>query len=91
MTSASARLLEKAIPGPAHILYNQTHREIQNSLAKFIDTSVNPHVDTWEEQRSFPMHSLFKQLASFGIFGANKPATIFLHKNMLTLKTNQSK
>uniref|UniRef100_A0A0N5AUP7 Acyl-CoA dehydrogenase 6 n=1 Tax=Syphacia muris TaxID=451379 RepID=A0A0N5AUP7_9BILA len=56
-----------------HILYNSKHFEFCRSLARLIEREINPYVDEWERQRSFPAHKLFKKLGALGVFGVNKP------------------
>jgi citronellyl-CoA dehydrogenase len=49
------------------------HREIQNTLKRFIDEEINPHVDEWEEAEIFPAHQVFKKLGNLGLLGLTKP------------------
>jgi len=53
--------------------YTHEHLEIQNSLKRFIDAEINPHVDEWEEAEIFPAHELFKKLGNLGLLGLTKP------------------
>jgi len=47
---------------------------LRRSLRTFIDREINPFVDQWEEQESFPGHELFKKLGAEGFLGITKPA-----------------
>ncbi|NMM81563.1 acyl-CoA dehydrogenase [Acidovorax sp. SRB_14] len=49
------------------------HREIQNTLQRFIAQEINPHVDAWEAAEIFPAHAVFKQLGDLGLLGLCKP------------------
>lgn len=49
------------------------HREIQNTLKRFIEQEINPHVDAWEEAEMFPAHEVFKKLGNLGLLGLCKP------------------
>jgi citronellyl-CoA dehydrogenase len=49
------------------------HIELQNSLEKFVDTEINPHIDAWEEAEMFPAHELFKKMGDLGYLGIGKP------------------
>ena len=53
--------------------YTHEHLEIQNTLKRFIDAEINPHVDEWEEAEIFPAHALFKKLGNLGLLGLTKP------------------
>lgn len=49
------------------------HRQIQDTLRRFIDEEINPHVDEWEEAEAFPAHAVFKGLGRLGLLGLTKP------------------
>lgn len=42
-------------------------------LLQIIDQEINPHVDQWEAEGTFPAHKIFKILGSAGFLGVNKP------------------
>jgi citronellyl-CoA dehydrogenase len=53
--------------------YTHEHLEIQNTLKRFIDAEINPHVDEWEAAEIFPAHEVFKKLGNLGLLGLTKP------------------
>jgi citronellyl-CoA dehydrogenase len=53
--------------------YNHEHREIQNTLKRFIEAEINPHVDEWEAAEIFPAHEVFKKMGNLGLLGLTKP------------------
>ncbi|MDD0839960.1 acyl-CoA dehydrogenase family protein [Curvibacter sp. HBC61] len=53
--------------------FTHEHREIQNTLKRFIDAEINPHVDEWEEAEMFPAHEVFKKMGQLGLLGLTKP------------------
>ncbi|WP_144730664.1 acyl-CoA dehydrogenase family protein [Extensimonas perlucida] len=53
--------------------YTHEHREIQQTLKRFIDDEINPHVDEWEDAEIFPAHEVFKKLGNLGLLGLTKP------------------
>ena len=53
--------------------WSHEHREIQNTLKRFIDEQINPHVNEWEEAQIFPAHEVFKGLGNLGLLGLTKP------------------
>ena len=42
--------------------YSHEHLEIQNTLRRFIQDEINPHVDEWEAAEMFPAHAVFLSL-----------------------------
>ena len=55
------------------MLLTDEHRQLKDTVHKFIDREINPYVDTWEEEGMFPAHELFKKLGDQGLLGVNKP------------------
>lgn len=55
------------------MMFTPEHQLIRESLRQWIDEAVNPHVATWEEERSFPAHQVFKSLGEAGFLGVTKP------------------
>jgi len=53
--------------------FTTEHEELRRTVAKFIDTEINPHVDQWEEAGIFPAHELFGKMGKLGLLGINKP------------------
>ena len=49
------------------------HTALRDTLNRFIDTEVNPHVDVWERDEIFPAHQVFKRLGELGMLGLTKP------------------
>ncbi|MFZ9626977.1 MAG: acyl-CoA dehydrogenase family protein, partial [Burkholderiaceae bacterium] len=47
-------------------LYTDQHRQIQDSLRKFIEAEINPHVDQWEAEGIFPARELFRKMGRLG-------------------------
>ncbi len=55
------------------MLFTPEHQLIRESLRQWIEETINPHVDEWEEERSFPAHEVFKSLGEAGFLGVTKP------------------
>lgn len=49
------------------------HATLRDTLKRFIDKEVNPHVDEWERAEVFPAHQVFKRLGELGMLGLTKP------------------
>ena len=53
--------------------FTEEHEQLRDSMRKFIDREINPHVDAWEKEEIFPAHDLFKKLGDQGFLGISKP------------------
>ena len=49
------------------------HRQIADTVERFIVNEVNPHVAAWEAAGEFPSHQVFKQLGKLGLLGLKYP------------------
>ncbi|GAB4516496.1 MAG: acyl-CoA dehydrogenase family protein [Amphiplicatus sp.] len=49
------------------------HEQLRDTLKRFIEAQINPHVDEWEEAEIFPAHEVFKGLGDLGLLGVTKP------------------
>jgi len=47
----------------------EEHRQLGQTVARFIETEVNPHVDEWEKAEQFPAHEVFGKLGKLGLLG----------------------
>ena len=53
--------------------FTDQHRAIRDTIARFIDTEINPHAEEWEREGIFPAHALFAKLGALGLLGIAKP------------------
>ena len=44
------------------MLYTEDHRNIMDSIRRFVSAEIDPHVDEWEAAEIFPAHELFKKM-----------------------------
>lgn len=51
------------------MLFTPEHEELRRTVAKFVETEINPYVDDWEAAEEFPSHAVFKRLGDLGILG----------------------
>jgi citronellyl-CoA dehydrogenase len=56
------------------MLYTDTHRQLMESVRRFIAAEIAPHADAWEAAEAFPAHELFRKLGQAGFLGITKPA-----------------
>ena len=53
--------------------YTPEHLALHDTLKKFIDAEINPHVDEWEKAEIFPAHEVFRKMGKLGLLGVHKP------------------
>jgi citronellyl-CoA dehydrogenase len=53
--------------------FTAEHRQLDETVTRFIDKEVNPFVDDWEKAEQFPSHELFKKLGGLGLLGLKYP------------------
>jgi citronellyl-CoA dehydrogenase len=55
------------------MIYSTEHEKLMQTVRRFVDDEINPHVDAWEEAEAFPAHALFKKLGALGLLGITMP------------------
>ena len=53
--------------------FSTEHRQLADTVEKFIEKEINPHVPAWEKAEAFPSHELFKKLGNLGLLGLKYP------------------
>jgi len=53
--------------------WTQEHEMFRQSLRRFVEREIDPHVETWEAQKCYPGKSLFPKLAELGALGISYP------------------
>ncbi len=54
--------------------FTTEHRQLADTVSRFVREQLNPHVAKWEEAEQFPSHEVFKQLGDLGLLGLKYPA-----------------
>jgi citronellyl-CoA dehydrogenase len=54
------------------MMFTEEHAQLRESVRRFIDKEINPHVDAWEEAGGFPAHELFGKMGALGFLGVTK-------------------
>ncbi|HVW69920.1 MAG TPA: acyl-CoA dehydrogenase family protein [Steroidobacteraceae bacterium] len=49
------------------------HEDLRQSITRFIEAEINPHVEEWEDAGIFPARELFSRMATLGLLGITKP------------------
>ena len=53
--------------------FTAEHKALDETVTRFIEREVNPHVPAWEKAEEFPSHELFKKLGDLGLLGLKYP------------------
>jgi citronellyl-CoA dehydrogenase len=53
--------------------FTQEHRQIEDTVIKFVEREINPFVAEWEKAEQFPSHEVFKKLGNLGLLGLKYP------------------
>ncbi|PPA01934.1 acyl-CoA dehydrogenase [Pseudomonas sp. MWU12-2312b] len=48
---------------------SQEHTQLSETVIKFVQQEINPHVAEWEAQESYPAHEVFKKMGNLGLLG----------------------
>jgi citronellyl-CoA dehydrogenase len=54
-------------------MYTEEHLALQQTVRKFMQTEVNPHMDEWEKAGIFPAREVFTKMGKLGLLGITKP------------------
>mgnify|MGYP001002262851 FL=1 len=53
--------------------FTAEHRQIADTVSRFVEKELNPHVPEWEKAGEFPSHEVFKKLGNLGLLGLKYP------------------
>jgi len=53
--------------------FTAEHRALSDTVTKFVEKELNPHVPEWEKAEQFPAHEVFKKLGNLGLLGLKYP------------------
>ncbi len=54
--------------------FTTEHRQLADTVSRFVREELNPHVSAWEAAEQFPSHDVFKKLGDLGLLGLKYPA-----------------
>ena len=49
--------------------FTAEHRQIAETVKRFVENEINPYADEWEQAGHFPAHELFKKMGNLGLLG----------------------
>jgi citronellyl-CoA dehydrogenase len=53
--------------------FTTEHRQIDDTVTRFCEKEINPHIPEWEAAEQFPSHEVFKKLGGLGLLGLKYP------------------
>ena len=55
------------------MLLSSEHIQLKDTVKRFIESEINPHMDEWEAAGIFPAKEVFKKMGNLGLLGVTKP------------------
>lgn len=49
--------------------FTDEHRQLRDTVARFVRDEINPYVKEWEAAEQFPSHEVFKKMGDLGLLG----------------------
>jgi len=53
--------------------FTSEHQALSDTVVRFVEREINPHVPAWEKAGQFPAHELFRKLGDLGLLGLKYP------------------
>ncbi len=53
--------------------FTPEHRQLSDTVTRFVDREINPHVRDWEAAENYPAHEVFAKLGKLGLLGLKYP------------------
>ncbi len=53
--------------------FTTEHKQLAETVKRFVKEEINPHVDAWEKAEQFPAHEVFKKMGNLGLLGVKYP------------------
>ena len=53
--------------------FSSEHEMFRQSIRRFVERELNPHVDEWEQAGAWPGHAVLKQMGALGFLGLTYP------------------
>ena len=55
------------------MLETQEHKDLRETVRRFVETEINPHCDEWEAAGVMPLHDILAKLGKLGLLGISRP------------------
>src|SRR5690348_4701231 len=56
-----------------NLYFTDEHEMFRQTVRRFVEQEINPHVDEWEEEGIWPAHDLFAKMGPLGFLGLTYP------------------
>ena len=53
--------------------FTEQHRQLDDTVTRFVENEINPYIDEWEKAEQFPSHQVFKKMGGLGLLGVKYP------------------
>ena len=53
--------------------FSEEHQMFRQSIRRFVEQELNPHVDAWEEAGAWPGHDVLRKMGTLGFLGLTYP------------------
>jgi citronellyl-CoA dehydrogenase len=53
--------------------FTAEHRQLAETVKRFVENELNPHVPAWEADEIYPAHEVFRKLGALGLLGLKYP------------------
>jgi len=53
--------------------FTPEHRQLAETVKRFVEKELNPHVPAWEAAETYPAHEVFRKLGALGLLGLKYP------------------
>ncbi len=53
--------------------FTEQHRQLDDTVTRFVRNEIDPHVEEWEKAEEFPSRELFRKLGRLGLLGVKYP------------------
>ena len=53
--------------------FTDEHRQLAETVKRFVEKEINPHVPAWEAAEMYPAHEVFRKLGALGLLGLKYP------------------
>jgi citronellyl-CoA dehydrogenase len=53
--------------------FTDEHRQLAETVKRFVEKEINPHVPAWEAAEIYPAHEVFRKLGALGLLGLKYP------------------
>jgi len=53
--------------------FTAEHEAFRQTVRRFVESEINPHIEAWEAERLWPAHTVLKKMGDLGLLGLSYP------------------